>query len=229
MVGAPFVPAAAEAGLASWRRLETSSARLPRGKAPLQRLAHAASATLDAGGGRQQGHGLKLQAVLVKRAAGSRKVIAPLAGRAGEHALAQLAVGEPAGAARAGVAVGQQAVLDAGDDQSDTPDLGAAQLTLAQVIEAVDVEPRRLGIGPAGRHLDHGKLGRAVADRRAGLHDALYQQALEVGRRLVERLFDGQLQRGCGGRAALAASLEADPGHAVLDPNSSTLPPCDSM
>ena len=64
----------------------------------------------------------------------------------------------------------------------------------------------------------------------ARLDDALDLEPGEVGRVLVQRLLDRQLERRARRGAAVAAALEREPRDAVLDRRaSSTLPPCDSM
>ena len=119
----------------------------------------------------EQRHRLELQAVVVERAPGARQVVAALAGRAGEHALAQLAVGERLAAAGAGVAVGEQAALDPGHDQLDAADLrrrSARPPRARRRPSRSNQTARRRGPRP-GATCDHRQLRRPVADRRPGL------------------------------------------------------------
>ena len=75
------------------------------------------------------------------------------------------------------------------------------------------------GASRARGDLDDRELGRARAWRRRRRRDrALDHEALEVGRRGVERRLDRQLERRGRRRAALAAALEPDPRDPALDP-----------
>ena len=174
----------------------------------------------------QQRHRLEQQPLVVERAPGPGQEEPPRALPAGQRPLVELGLAEPAPAAGAAVAERERVALHAGDDQLDPGDARRPQLALGEPVGGVEVEPARRLRARAGGDLDYGELERPGpgSGRLRGGHRSLDHQALEIGRRLLERRLDRQLERRGGGRAPVAAALEADPGDPVLDPEQLDVP-----
>ena len=180
----------------------------------------------------EQRHRLELGLLRAQRAPGARQVEAAPAARAGEDLAAQRRVAEAGAAAGAGAAVGQQrarrrwrrsARRRAASRVRSSP--GATSPARSSAIHVgVGAGPPPLGIWICSSPGD----GPMPARRRRG--DALDLEAGEVGRGLVDRLLDRQLERRGRRRAALAVARRgAAARRRPRSPSSSTSPPWDSM
>ena len=153
-----------------------------------------------------------------ERPARGRKNV-PRAGRAGEHAPLELAPCERGTARRARVPVGEQAALHVRATTSRRAGhRRAARISSAPRPSRPSSADHEVEAGHAQSPLRASPAGQR--QRRPGdprLHGALDLDPEQVGRRLLERLLDRQLERGRRRRAAVAAALQPQPRHAVLD------------
>ena len=189
-------------------------------------VAHCASATFTRPSLAQQRHRLELQpsSSIERPARGRKNDRAQLGARRARRPISSPVVQRRAAARRSGR--GRRAACRRRwrRPASLPADADRGERAVGELADRLDVEPRgrRRRRGHHHRQLHPGGRRRAAGDHRQPgprrlRRDALDLEALEVGRRLLERLLDRELERHRRGRAVRAAAAQVDPRDPVLE------------
>ena len=142
---------------------------------------------------------------------------------AAQHPTVELAVVQRRAAPRAGVAVREQRALHVGHHQRDALGVQRPQPARLEAVRAIERHPARAAAVAAAIPVDDRELGAPDVHHgqldaaRPRLRHALDLQAGQIGRVLVQRLLDGELQRGLRRGTAAAASLQPQARDAVVE------------